>query len=414
MASIEVTPISQLPEAQRPPSPETTHVVTLKPAEVEGTEHFVVSFGPQHPSMHGVFRLEAILDGEKVLSVKPWVHYMHRNFEKHVENKEYYQIPPYFDRLDYCAALTEEFAYVMAVEQLLDWPVPPRADYIRVIMAEMNRIASHCLAFGTFGMDVGALTPIFYAFREREHVLDLFEAATGARLLYNYFVVGGVNRDLPQGWIQRCKDFLDPFEKDFLPELERFLIQNSIYYARTLHIGVITPELAERHGLTGPNLRCSGVKWDLRRNYPYNPENNGSYSVYKDFEFDIPVGDGWGGRGSVGSCWDRMMVRFKEMKESCRIVRQALDKLPRGGVQHLPMPRQLNPTGQVFVASEAARGELGVRIIADGSAKPYRVHVNSPGFNVIYALPELCRDILVADLIAVVGSCDFVMGEVGR
>ncbi|HEY4003333.1 MAG TPA: NADH-quinone oxidoreductase subunit D [Candidatus Xenobia bacterium] len=439
MATLEITPVSALPQSERPPSGDSTHVIKFNQSEVpDGTEPFLVNFGPQHPSMHGVFRLEALLDGEKVLGVRPFIHYMHRNFEKHVENKEYYQIPPYFDRLDYVAAMTQELTYVMGVEQLLDWPVPPRADFLRVIMCELNRISSHCLAWGTFGMDLGALTPIFYTFHQREKILDLFELASGARLLYNYFVVGGLTRDIPKGFVDRTKTFLDEFEKDFMPELDKFLIQNAIYWARTTEIGVITPELAERHALTGPNQRCSGVRWDLRKHYPYNPELRptpkpskggetpapepppasgppaGFYSVYNQFEFDIPVGDGAGGRGPVGSCWDRMMVRFKEMKESCRIVRQALDKLPRGSVQHLPMPRALKPTGQAFVSTEAARGELGMRLIADGTERPYRVHVNSPGFNVIYALPELCRDILVADLIAVVGSCDFVMGEVGR
>jgi NADH-quinone oxidoreductase subunit D len=281
-------------------------------------------------------------------------------------------------------------------------------------MCELNRIASHALSYGTFGMDVGAMTPIFYCFQAREKILDLYEAACGARLLYNYFVVGGITRDLPSGWVQKCKDLCDDLEKNFLPQHENFLIRNSIYYARTMHIGVITPDMAERHGITGPNLRGSGMKWDLRRNYPYDPERRGTYSVYKDLEFDIPVGNACDGQGIQGSCWDRMMVRFKEMKESVKIVRQALDKLPHGGVQNLPMPRKLTPNGQVYLATEAARGELGIRLIADGTDKPYRLHVNSPGFNVIYALPELCRDILVADLIAVVGSVDFVMGEVGR
>ena len=243
MTQIDITPAKeyQSPDGLRP-SKEATHVVTVTPTSPDATEPFVVNFGPQHPSMHGVFRLEAVLDGEKVLSVEPFIMYMHRNFEKHCENKEWYQIPPYYDRLDYCASMTQEFSYVIAAEQLLDWPVPPRADFIRVIMAELNRIASHCLAFGTFGMDVGALTPIFYTFQQREDILDIFEWVAGARLLYNYFVVGGVARDLPKGFADRCKAFLDQFEKQFLPELLNFLIKNEIYYERSTQIGCITPD----------------------------------------------------------------------------------------------------------------------------------------------------------------------------
>ncbi|MHB2016927.1 MAG: NADH-quinone oxidoreductase subunit D [Candidatus Xenobia bacterium] len=418
MAQLDVTPAKEYegPGATRL-SRETTHVVTVRPTlppSPEATEPFVVNFGPQHPSMHGVFRLQAVLDGEKVLSVEPFVMYMHRNFAKHVENKEYYQAVPYYDRLDYCASMTEEWPFVMAVEQLLDWPVPARADFIRVILCELNRMASHCLTFGTFGMDVGAMTPIFYTFKQREDILDMFEWVTGARLLYNYFVVGGVNQDLPSGFADRCRSFLDQFEKQFLPELLDFLIKNEIYYERSCLIGAMTPELCAQYGITGPNLRGAGVKWDLRKNYPYNPEIKKGYSVYDQFEFDVPIGDAAGGRGVLGSCWDRMMVRYHEMRESCRIVRQALDKLPQGPVQHLPMPRTVYPNGNAYVATEAARGELGTRIIADGTDRPYRAHVNSPGFNAIYALPDLCRNILVADLIAVVGSLDFVMGEVGR
>lgn len=363
-----------------------------------------LNMGPQHPSTHGVLRLELKTDGEVVQDARVHIGYLHRCFEKHAENLTYPQVIPFTDRMDYLASMNNNLGYVLPVEKLLEIEVPERVEYIRVIMCELNRIVSHLVSFGTYGMDTGAFTPFLFAFREREEILDLFEMTCGARLLYNYIWVGGVSHDLPRGFVERCRAFLDRFDGK-LGEYNDLLSHNKIFIERTANIGVLPVELAYSHNITGPNLRGSGVAWDLRREVPY--------SIYDRFEFDVPYGTGQ--MGTVGDCWDRYMVRIREMSESARIVRQALDQLPEGDV-HKAVPRNVRPPkgGECFVRTENPRGELGVYVISDGSNVPYRVKVKSPCFTAMSAFSEISRGCMVADCCAIVGSLDIVLGEIDR
>lgn len=363
-----------------------------------------LNMGPQHPSTHGVLRLELKTDGEVVEHVRPHIGYLHRCFEKHAENLTYPQVIPFTDRMDYLAAMNNNFGYVLAVEEMLDLEIPERVHYIRVIVAELNRIASHLVSFGTYGMDIGAFTPFLFAFREREEIFDLFEMTCGARMLYNYIWVGGVSHDLPMGFEEKTRAFLKKF-RGKIGEYNDLLSNNKVFVERTADVGVVTPEMAYSYNLTGPNLRGSGLQWDLRRDMPY--------SIYDRFEFDIPYGTGE--MGQVGDCWDRYMVRIREMEESARIVEQALDQLPEGDV-HKAVPRNVRPPkdAEVFFRSENPRGELGVYIISDGKNVPYRVRVKSPCFTAMSAFNEIARGHYVADIIAVIGSLDIVLGEIDR
>ncbi len=360
----------------------------------------LLNMGPQHPSTHGVLHLFLVSDGEIVRRVIPDIGYLHRCFEKHAESLTYEQIVPYTDRIDYLASMNQNLGYVLTVEKLMDLEVPERVAYIRVIMAELNRIASHLVAIGTYGLDVGAFTPFLWAFRDRERILDLFEWVSGSRLLYNYIWIGGVARDLPPGFVEEALAFLDYFIPR-LRELNNLLSFNKIFIERTAKVGILSPEKAIDCGATGPVLRGSGVAWDLRKEEPY--------SGYDQFDFRIPVGTGE--RGPVGSAWDRYMVRVWEMEESIKILRQALTALPAGDVRKRVRP----PKGEVYVRTETPRGELGFYLLSDGSDTPYRLKCRSPSFSNLSALEEmLSPETMIADIVAIVGSIDIVLGDVDR
>jgi len=383
-----------------------TPVISLKTStgRVLRTEEMVINMGPQHPSTHGVLRLELIVDGEIVVDVIPHIGYLHRCFEKHAEHMtNYQQVIPYCDRLDYIAAMSMEWSYALAVEKLLGIKVPERVEYIRVIMAELQRIASHLIAIGCYGLDLGAFTPFLYCFRDRERILDLFEMTCGARLLYNYFWVGGVSHDLPPGFINKAKDFCKYFRPN-IKELNDLLSYNDIFIKRTANVGVLPADVAIAFGCSGPMLRGSGVNFDLRRDDPY--------SVYDRFKWDVQVGSGE--NGTVGDCWDRYMVRVREMEQSVKIIEQALDQIPDGDVASA-IPKRIRPNaGDVYVRTESPRGEIGFYVISDGSATPYRVKARSPAFVNLSVTPEICRGYMVADVVAIVGSIDIVLGEVDR
>ena len=367
-------------------------------------DDLVIQMGPQHPSTHGVLRLELVLDGEVVKSITPHIGYLHRCFEKHAEAMTYPQIIPYTDRMDYLAAMSMELGYALAVEKLIGLTdLPERLQYIRVIMVELQRIASHLLAVGTYGLDVGAITPFLWCFRDREKILDLFEWASGARLLYNYLWIGGVMQDLPQGFDAKAIEFLDYFEPR-VEELNDLLSFNKIFIERTANVGILPPAVVISYGLGGPNLRGSGVKWDLRKETPYG--------IYDRFDFDVPIGTGE--FGTLGAAWDRYMVRVREMLESVKILRQAIDQLPSGDPNEA-MPRRVRPPeGDVYMRTETPRGEIGFYLVSDGSETPYRCKGRSPCFTAISAIDAIGRNGLVADAVVIVGSLDIVLGEIDR
>lgn len=367
------------------------------------TETMVLNMGPQHPSTHGVLRLELELEGELIKKVIPHIGYLHRCFEKHAEAMQYNQVIPYTDRMDYLASMYNNFGYVIAVEKLMGIEVPERVQYIRLIMGELQRIASHLVALGTYGLDIGAFTPFLYLFRDREKILSLFEMTCGARLLYNYMWVGGLSHDIHPDFQRLTKEFINYF-KPTIVELDSLLSYNKIFIERTANIGVLPVDTAINYGVTGPMLRGSGIKFDLRRNDPY--------SIYNRFDFDIPVGKGL--VGSVGDCWDRYYVRVREMEESLKILEQAIDNIPEGDVQSAIPKRIKPPKGTVYSRVETPRGELGYFIISDGNANPFRVKVRAPSFVNLEILGELCKGHLVADVIAILGSVDIVLGEVDR
>ncbi|HET9487575.1 MAG TPA: NADH-quinone oxidoreductase subunit D [Chryseosolibacter sp.] len=377
------------------------------------SEEMIINIGPQHPSTHGVLRLEVLMDGEIVRAVVPHIGYLHRCFEKHAENLPYNQVIPFVDRLDYVAAMNCEHVYAMGVERMLGIAdqIPKRVEYIRVLMAEMNRIGSHFIAIGTYGMDIGAFTPFFWVMRDREHILRLLEWASGARLLYNYMWIGGLFYDLPVGFEERCVEFLQ-YIKPKLKELEAILINNKIFIDRTANVGVLPLDLAINCGVTGPMLRASGLRFDLRR--------VDAYSVYPELDFDIPVGEGK--MGSTGDCWDRTWVRMQEIHESVKIVEQCLVRLTtdhRRTVDFDPqamLPKKIRPAAQDFyVRGETPKGELGFFFRADGKSDvPFRCKCRSCSFVNLSVLPEIAKGILIADLIAIIGTIDVVMGEVDR
>jgi NADH-quinone oxidoreductase subunit D len=370
---------------------------------IEG-DHMILNMGPQHPSTHGVLRLELLTDGEVCVQITPHIGYLHRCFEKIAESIVYNQVIPYTDRLDYLASMNNNLGFALAVEKLMGIQVNERVKTIRVIMAELNRIASHLVAFGTYALDLGAFTPFLYAFRDRERIIDLFEAVCGGRLLYNYIWIGGLSHDLPEGWVETCRDFCDYF----LPKIDEYnnlFSFNQIFVDRTAEVGVMNAEQAIAYGATGPNLRGAGVAWDLRKNEPYGG--------YENYDFDICVGTGE--KGVVGDCWDRYMVRIREMEQSVRIIRQALDRLPEGDVQEaLPKSFRKIPEGEVYMRTEAPRGELGFYVISDGSQIPYRVKCRSNCFTSLSAVPEIGAGAMIADMVAIIGSIDIVLGEVDR
>ena len=370
---------------------------------IEG-DHMFLNMGPQHPSTHGVLRLELLTDGEVCVKIIPHIGYLHRCFEKIAESVPYNQVIPYTDRLDYLASMNNNLGFALAVEKLMGIEVNDRVKVIRVIMSELNRIASHLVAFGTYALDLGAFTPFLYAFRERERIIDLFEDVCGARLLYNYIWIGGLSHDLPPGWVEKCRDFCDYF----LPNIKEYndlLSYNQIFIDRTADIGVMNAEQAIAYGATGPNLRGAGVKWDLRKTEPY--------SGYEKYDFDICIGSGE--KGTVGDCWDRYMVRIREMEQSTRIIRQALENLPEGDVKEaIPKNFRKIPEGEVYMRTEAPRGELGFYVISDGTQIPYRVKCRANTFTSLSAVPEIAEGAMIADIVAIIGSIDIVLGEVDR
>jgi NADH-quinone oxidoreductase subunit D len=376
-------------------------------------EEMIINLGPQHPSTHGVLRLEVLMDGEIVREVVPHIGYLHRCFEKHAESLPYNQVIPFVDRLDYTASMNNEHAYAMGVERMLgiDRQIPKRVEYVRVLVAELNRIASHFIAIGTYGIDIGAFTPFLWIMRDREHILRMLEWASGARLLYNYIWIGGLFYDIPVGFEDRCREFVK-YIRPKLVELDHLLINNKIFIDRTAKVGVLPLDLAINCGVTGPMLRASGLRYDLRR--------VDNYSVYPELDFDIPVGDGR--MGSLGDCWDRTYVRFLEIEESLKIIEQCLDRLTTDHKRTLDfdpqalVPKKIRPKAQDFyVRVEIPKGELGFFFRADGRSDiPFRCKCRSCSFVNLSTLPEIARGVLVADLIAIVGSLDLNIGEVDR
>ncbi len=378
------------------------------------TEEMLVNMGPQHPSTHGVLRVVLRTDGEMVLQSVPHIGYLHRCAEKIGENVAPYQYVPYTDRMDYLAGMNNNQAFALAIEKLTGLEVPERAKYIRVMFAELNRIASHLVAVGTYGLDMGAFTPFLYCFREREMLLDLFESACGARLTYSYITIGGVTDDLPDNFVDVCSEFLDYFEPK-IDDYNNLLSYNHIFVKRTGNVGVISAEDAIRYGLTGPVLRGSGVKFDLRKAKPYE--------IYDRFDFDVPVGLPGGTaeipRGVVvGDCWSRYYVRVKEMIESVKIIRQCLRDLPdadeKEGICNKKCKTVKLPDDEVYMEIENPRGQLGFYVKGDGSAIPARVKARGPSFCNLCVLEYAGKNCLLADIPAIIGSMDVVMGEVDR
>jgi len=371
------------------------------------TEEMLLNMGPQHPSTHGVLRVVIRTDGELVLESETHIGYLHRCFEKCAENLNYLQVVPYTDRMDYLCAMYNNLGYAQTVEKLAGIQVPERAEYIRVIVAELNRIASHHIAFGTYGLDLGAVTPFLLAFRDREKILKIFEKLCGQRLNYSYVRVGGVAFDITDEILRDIDDFCAYFEPAAIDEYDGLLSYNGIFISRTARVGVLSRELALSHGITGPNLRGVGIRRDLRKDEPYG--------IYDRFDFEVPIGTGE--QGETGDCWDRYMVRVREMRESTKIVRQALSKIPSGPIIDKKAARSVKPPkGEVYHKVEAARGELGFHLVSDGTAKPYRLKTRGPSFCNISVLDTLTRTqtVLVADLVAIIGSLDIVLGEVDR
>lgn len=396
-----------LPENFENSDPNKFRVEELK------SEEMIISLGPQHPSTHGVLRLEVISDGEWIKEVVPHLGYLHRCFEKHAEALPFNQIIPYVDRLDYMAAMNSEHAYVMAVEKMLDLTgkLPKRIEYIRVLVAELNRIASHFVAIGTYGLDIGAYTPFLWLMRDREDIQRLLEWLSGARMLYNYVWVGGLFYDLPVGFEEKVQELV-PVIKNTIKEVKQLVEDNSIFIKRTANVGVLPLNAAINYGCTGPVLRGSGLPFDLRR--------IDAYSVYPELEFDIPVGEG--AMGAVGDCWDRNHVRIRECEESLRIIEQCIvallgdEKRTREFDPQALVPKKIRPKAMdTYVRAENPKGELGFYIRTDGRSDiPQRLKVRACSFHHLSVLPYLAKGTYLADLVAIIGSLDLVMGEVDR
>jgi NADH-quinone oxidoreductase subunit D len=384
---------------------------------------FTMNFGPQHPAAHGVLRLVLEMNGEVVERADPHIGLLHRGTEKLIEHKTYLQAVPYFDRLDYVSPMCMEHSFALAVEKLLGITAPPRAQHIRVLFAEITRILNHLLNLTAFALDVGAITPLLWAFEEREKLMEFYERVSGARLHSAYFRPGGVQADLPAGLVDDIAAFIEAFPPR-IDDLEELLTENRIFKQRTVDIGRISGADAIAWGLTGPMLRGSGVPWDLRKAQPYD--------VYEVMDFDIPV-------GKNGDCWDRYLVRMEEMRQSLRIMRQALDRMPGGPVKVddrkiTPPPRAEMkssmealihhfklytegyhvPAGETYTATEAPKGEYGVYVVADGSNRPYRCKIRSPDFAFLQSTDFIGRGHMLADVVAIIGSMDIVFGSIDR
>jgi NADH-quinone oxidoreductase subunit D len=360
-----------------------------------------VSMGPHHPSTHGVFRMDVVLDGEKVVKLKPVFGYLHRNHEKIAEGTTYLSSMPYTDRLDYFCSMTNNWAYALSVEKLAGLQVPERAEYIRVITAELTRLQNHTCLIGFLVQDMGALgTPLMYAFREREKILDLFEELTGARMMYNYMRFGGVRCDVSDAWLHRTRQLVEGYDR-FLDEFETLFNENEILLARTQGVGVLPRELAINASVTGPMLRASGVNYDIRK--------VDKYGIYDRFDFKVPLGE-------HGDIYDRYMIRVLEMRESVKILRQALRDIPTGPIMDPKAKlRGFRPkAGEAYGRIEAPKGELGFYLISDGSPNPYRYRVRPPSFINLTILEDMCLGQRVADAVIILGSVDIVLGEVDR
>jgi NADH-quinone oxidoreductase subunit C/D len=365
------------------------------------SDNLVVNLGPQHPSTHGVFRVSVVLDGERIVNLKPVMGYLHRNHEKIGERNTFLQNMPYTDRLDYLSSLSNNFGYALAVEKLMMIKVPERADYIRVIMAELTRITNHCMALGALFNDLGTFfTPLIYLLEERELILDIFEAVTGSRMMCNYFRFGGVARDFPEGTLEKIKGLVFERLPRKIDEIDRFMSDNEIIRSRSIGQGILTPEDAIRYSATGPLLRASGIPYDIRRADPY--------SVYDRFDFDVIVGHN-------GDIYDRYMVRLEEMRQSVRIIQQAVTGLPNGEIQSGKPQYQVRvPAGESYGRVESPKGELGFYIISTGKPSPWRYHVRAPSFINLTPYGHMCIGQKIADIVAILGSIDIVLGEVDR
>ncbi|MGH7034144.1 MAG: NADH-quinone oxidoreductase subunit D [Stellaceae bacterium] len=382
-----------------------------------------MNFGPQHPAAHGVLRLVLEMDGEQVYRCDPHIGFLHRGTEKLVEYKTYLQALPYFDRLDYVSPMNQEHAFALAAEKLLGITPPLRAQYIRVLFSEITRILNHLLNVTTFALDVGAITPMLWGFEERERLMEFYERVSGARLHANYFRPGGVHQDMPQGLAEDILAFCDSFGPR-IDDLEELLTENRIFKQRTVDIGAFSAQQALDWGFSGPMLRASGIPWDLRKAQPYE--------VYAEMDFDVPI-------GRNGDCWTRYLVRMEEMRQSLRIIRQALEKMPAGPVmiddrKIAPPPRAEMkssmealihffklytegyhvPAGETYTAVEAPKGEFGVYLVSDGGNRPYRCKIRAPSFAFLQAIDEMSRGHMLADVVAIIGSLDIVFGEIDR
>jgi len=387
------------------------------------TRYMTVNMGPQHPATHGVLRLLLELDGEYIVKTTPIIGHLHRGVEKLAEERTYHQFIPFTDRLDYTAGMNNNLAYVMAVEKLLGIEVPKRAQYIRVVLAELQRIAAHLIWLGTHALDIGAMTVLFYTFRERETVINILEHVSGARLTPSYMRIGGLAADVPENFETLVMDFVEKFP-EYIDGYETLLTENPIWLQRTKGVGILSKEDALSFGVTGPVLRGSGVKWDIRRKFPY--------SSYEDFDFEIPV-------GTVGDVYDRYKVRLEEMRQSNRIIKQAITNMPSGDViaddPKISLPPKENvykdidalirhfkiassgfevPEGEVFFSAENPKGELGFYVVSDGSNMPFRIKIRNPSYFNLAALPKMIEGCLIADVVTVIGSIDIVLGEIDK
>ncbi len=369
----------------------------LNGAELDG-EELVINMGPQHPSTHGVLRVILKLDGERVKGCECVIGYLHRGVEKIAENRTWVQFAPYVDRMDYVAAVSNGLGYCLAVEKLISVAAPPRAQATRVILTELNRIASHLLWLGTHAIDMGAMTPLFYTFREREVILKIFENYCGARVTTHAFRIGGLQYELYDGFEEEVRAFCELFLRR-IEDYEQLLTANRIWQGRLRGVGILNAEDCKEYGVTGPVLRAAGVKWDLRKAQPY--------SGYEQYEFDIPA-------GVNGDTYDRYLVRMLEMRESVRIIRQAAERIPSGAILG-KVPKVLKPAvNECYVSIEAPKGELGYFIVSDGTLNPYRIRVRPPSFVNLQALEKMVKGALVADVVAIIGTLDIVLGEVDR
>jgi NADH-quinone oxidoreductase subunit D len=371
--------------------------LTTEPT-VLGADEIIINMGPQHPSTHGVLRVKLRLDGERVIGSECIIGYLHRGVEKIAEHRSYTQFAPYVDRMDYVAAVSNGLGYCEAVEKLLGTEAPPRARVVRTILTELQRMASHMLWLGTHALDIGALTPIFYCLREREEILKIFEKYCGARLTTHAFRIGGLQYETYDGFEQETKHFCEDFRTK-VDEYERLLTENRIWVGRTKGVGILTAQQAIDLGVTGPPLRASGVQWDLRKAQPY--------AAYDQYQFDIPT-------GKNGDTYDRYLVRMEELRQSIRICLQAVENIPTGPIMARIGKVLKPPPGEVYHSIEAPKGEIGYYIVSDGTTQPYRVRVRPPSFVNLQAFDAMVRGHLVADVVAIIGTLDIVLGEVDR